>query len=179
MYVLHLRHTDLHSRVCAWNRLPSQSADGCYHQLCAAQSSDVSSFFTHVTPVCHNYIVLYCKLIILAVTIETKTHSHANSSSGNVEFFCVVYCTSKVIMCASLIAKYSLESSVKDCGKKCSPSYSPEQPIHFSSWHHSSLQSRYWQSRSPEIKKKQKAIQLSKQVVIFMKKVLCISDVIL
>ena len=37
------------------------------------------------------YFVLYCKLIILAVTIETKTHSHANSSSGNVEFFCVVY----------------------------------------------------------------------------------------
>ena len=29
------------------------------------------------------YFVLYCKLIILAVTIKTKTHSHANSSSGN------------------------------------------------------------------------------------------------
>ena len=72
--------------------------------------------------------------------------------------FSVLYidlCTSKVIMCASLIAKHSLESSVKDCGKKCSPSYSPERPIqHFSSWHHSSFQSRYWQSRSPEIKKK-------------------------
>ena len=93
------------------------------------------------------YFVFYCiknKLTNLVVAIKTKTHGHG---IWNLLYNYNCNCPFQMML-ASLIAKYSLESSLKDCSKKCSPSHSPERPKqHFRSWRYSPFQSRYWKSK--------------------------------